>query len=79
MKDGGPAFPSDLMDFQPGTGEQVVREHYEGMTLRDYFAGQAVMGLCTADAWADLQGHETLVARICGGLADAMIKEREKI
>ena len=34
IKDGGPAFPLQSIgpDFQPG---------YHGMTLRDYFAGQA--------------------------------------
>ena len=38
--DGGPAFPLHWMDFQPATGDQVVREQFPGMSLRDWFAGQ---------------------------------------
>lgn len=36
-----PAFPCQWHDFQPLTGEQVVRQSFDGMTLRDWFAGQA--------------------------------------
>lgn len=35
---GGPAFPGQWYDFQPLTGEQVVREQWEGMSLRQYAA-----------------------------------------
>ena len=38
MKDGGPAFPGQWID-RDSTGEQVVRESYPGMSLRDWFAG----------------------------------------
>ena len=52
--------------------------HYPtgGMTLRDYFAGQALAGIC-ADGGGDLRyQHElTKAAYEC---ADAMLKEREK-
>lgn len=65
-KDGGPAFPSTL---QPTSG----------MTLRDWFAGQALAGL-VADP--NTRGWETEnmpgKAEFCYELADAMIKEREK-
>jgi len=37
-KDGGPAFPC----VEPG---ELADIHYHGMSLRDYFAGQAFMGL----------------------------------
>jgi len=43
-KDGGPAFPFDWKDFQPTTGEQVVREQFSGMALREWFAGQVEFG-----------------------------------
>jgi len=38
IEDGGPAFPADWVDFQPTTGEQVVREQFFGMTLRQHAA-----------------------------------------
>lgn len=38
INDGGPAFPGQWLDFQPLTGEQVVREQWEGMSLRQYAA-----------------------------------------
>ena len=73
---GGPAFPGQWYDFQPITGEQVVREQWGGMTLRDYFAAKAMQGLlanaggpiqasCVEDA-ADFAWH----------IADAMLKAR---
>jgi hypothetical protein len=57
-----PAFPSG----NPEVGG------YSGMTLRDYFAGQALLGLIKnsgVGSWYALQAYE---------IADAMIKEREK-
>ena len=38
INDGGPAFPGQWYDFQPLTGEQVVREQWGGMSLRQYAA-----------------------------------------
>jgi len=38
INDGGPAFPGQWLDFQPLTGEQVVREQWGGMSLRQYAA-----------------------------------------
>ena len=38
FNDGGPAFPGQWYDFQPCTGDQVVREQWSGMTLRDAMA-----------------------------------------
>ena len=38
ISDGGPAFPGQWYDFQPLTGDQVVREQWSGMTLRDAMA-----------------------------------------
>lgn len=39
--DGGPAFPFDWVDFQPTTGDQVVREQFPGMSLRMWLAAHA--------------------------------------
>jgi len=59
-KTGGSAFPA--LD---------AREFLSGMTLRDYFAGQAL---------ASLAGEQSTTATVeyCYELADAMLKEREK-
>jgi len=38
-----PAFPADWKDFQPTTGDQVVREQFFGLTKREYFAGKETL------------------------------------
>ncbi len=64
--DGGPAFPY----FSPECG----RSH--GMTLRDYFAAQAIVGMIGVD---DLKPHHLpIVAGYAYTLADAMLAERAK-
>ena len=68
--DGGPAFPCQILDFQPLTGVQVVREQHSGITLRDWFASQAIScytgsGKINAAEWAYQ-------------IADAMLVERQK-
>ena len=66
-KDGGPAFPT------------VVPENFhaaqDGMSLRDWFAGQALTGICT-----DLKtnGSFAAFAREAYALADSMLAERSK-
>lgn len=47
-----------------------------GMELRDYFAGQAIVGLVMANA--PLAAHFTLVAQEAYQVADAMLAAREK-
>ena len=61
---GGPAFPAHHFDLAEG-------EH--GMTLRDYFAAQAMQALLT-------QGHiaRPNVPGIAYAVADAMLKAREE-
>ena len=63
---GGPAFPS-LETYRPTSG----------MTLRDYFAGQALAGLC---AYGIPGEHHTpeATAEDAYAYADAMLAEREK-
>ena len=71
--DGGAAFPDSAHDAD---GELTYRR--VGMTLRDYFAGEALAGLCTADCWRDLDGHGGFVSGLCYQMADAMLEERAK-
>jgi hypothetical protein len=67
MKDtGGWAFPAQHFD---------LAEHEHGMTLRDYFAGQAMQGML-AGREAPLTPHEW--ATCAYALADAMLAERSK-
>ena len=65
MKNGGQAFPV-----------QDMRGDEPGMTLRDYFRGQALAGLLASGAVLAMSPEE--VARKTSELADAMLAEREK-
>ncbi len=58
-----------------------------GMTLRDYFAGQAMIGILATppqkgETWPNgitaLADIQNFLARVAYGYADAMIAEREK-
>jgi hypothetical protein len=65
VNDGGRAFP-------------LSNEHGEqyGMSLRDYFAGQALVMLPHHGCGADLSTEET--AQAAYQIADAMLAERDK-
>lgn len=67
--DGGPAFPVQSDGCLVPAG---------GMSLRDWFAGQAIM--LFSEVWANLNSpHDAeAVARRSYEVADAMIAEREK-
>ena len=60
----GPAFPTSP-DYQ------------DGMTLRDYFAGQALMGVLS-NSKLDERIGENRLARSAYEIADAMLKARKK-
>lgn len=80
VKTGGPAFPR--------TGRLDVAKPYKvqdqaGMTLRDWFAGQALTGVL-AESWHPDMGHAppssipaARMAVYAYTLADAMIAARE--
>lgn len=67
MKD-APAFPVLIVD-RP---EELT--HFNGMTLRDYFAAKAMQALISADP---MRTYE-YVALLAYGYADAMLKAREQ-
>ena len=70
--DGGSAFPSEHFTDDP------YRTTSAGMTLRDYFAAHALMGL--ASHFIRIEG-EDLASRYASHayyMADAMLAERDK-
>lgn len=69
--DGGPAFPIPNPMSMQNYGYPI-----NGMTLRDYFAGQALAGFM-----ANTRRPTTIApddAEWCYRIADAMLAEREK-
>jgi hypothetical protein len=78
INDGGMAFPTVFPAEHYGTG-------YRGMTLRDYFAGQALCGLLSGDEYrllkqeADKRGlkRSTVLGPFSYNIADAMLAARE--
>ena len=79
--DGGPAFPQKRL-YRDGQG--IDHEiHETGMTLRDYFAGQALAGIMgpnydwfTSGTETGSRTHEA--AFFAYSLADAMLAARDK-
>lgn len=84
QNDGGPAFPFDWVDFQPTTGDQVVREQFPGMSLRDYFAGQALPSVLRDNDQVSKVATSAGItftyaaAIISYGIADDMLEARSK-
>ena len=73
--DGGPAYP--YVQMSEATGQPINGCFSPGMTLRDWFAGQALAGMI---AWGGryAKGMEGKGAEECYKQADAMLTEREK-
>jgi hypothetical protein len=69
-KDGGSAFPTMKPAYQLQSG----------MTLRDWFAGMALQGVCGSPemlASYSERGGEKSIAKGCYKMADAMLAARE--
>jgi len=84
IDDGGPAFPSE------GEGHGNPKYHSPGMSLRDYFAGQFLVGAATDNGALDvsidadqydideaLREHWGNIARTAYIAADAMLAARK--
>ncbi len=72
--DGGPAFPASSHVHREYV--EWTESRYSGMTLRDYFAGQALAGVSESGVMADYDGAH--IAQVCWRLADAMLAERSR-
>lgn len=92
INDGGPAFPADIQRRDPVTTEWGDLPP-QGMSMRDWFAGQALAGLCAGLCSAagqkamtnemkrrgiPLNRAEWYVAKVAHDYADAMLAERKK-
>jgi hypothetical protein len=73
--DGGPAFPRMVRrDVMTEDGYRERIEPEDGMSLRDYFAGQTLTQLFPFYVTVDPAG----MARDAYAVADAMLAERER-
>jgi len=76
-KDGGTAFLVQPYNTSPSQWS----DGSEGMTLRDYFAGQALTGLCALNWQSAYNQHMPSAEEYAENaycIADAMIKARKK-
>lgn len=71
INDGGPAFPRAVHDNYDIVNGKISPQ--EGMTLRDWFAGQAVAGLLSGN-W-EMNSRDA--ASDAYDVADEMMKARE--
>jgi len=74
--DGGPAFP--FVAVSEATGQPINGCFDPGMSLRDWFAGQALAGLLASGVAAARGQTCEDVAEIAYANADAMLAERAK-
>ena len=70
IEDGGPAFPCETYGLKNGKETTIPTN---GMTLRDWFAGQALAGLVQNGQYASGQ-----IAQSAYSFADAMLSARNK-
>ncbi len=73
---GGPAYP---VTFEGGDNNRETPSYHEGMTLRDYFAGQVLSsiytGVCPGEIEASYMQHRG--AKQIYAIADAMLEARK--
>jgi hypothetical protein len=88
MSDGGPAFPRVSrqtvkgMDSNGYAIERQAEVYFPGMTLRDYFAAEALQGMIPKEPWPWTVGDEgtggpiPMLAKYAYLIADAMLAAR---
>ena len=77
INDGGPAFPAQPMHKFPDGA--IISLNQGGMTLRDYFAGQALTNVDLRITMSDLDDTPSprAIANYMYVIADAMLAARE--
>ena len=70
IKDGGPAFPSKI-------NNDYEIAFFPGMTLRDWFAGQALAGMMGSRNPTSPRFHPLDDAEYVYAVADAMLRTRK--
>lgn len=73
MTENPPAFPR-VLSHEEGDYGKIHYATHPGMSLRDWFAGQALPGLIALDSAADTAG----ITQDAYAFADAMLAERNK-
>jgi hypothetical protein len=75
INDGGPAFPRPAAF---SNAERTACTEQDGMTLRDWFAGQALAGMISA-VDPKSEGSQAIkpIAEAAYDFADAMLRARE--
>lgn len=84
--DGGSAFPvASIRRWNNADKQLFDSEGQEGMSLRDFFAGMAMQEAIRAATTTKMEGNNIEqgvnlgnAAVLAYGIADAMLKEREK-
>jgi len=76
QNDGGAAFPTIARE-NDGQGNYCYYSE-GGMTLRDWFAGQALAGLVADSSYDPKDKYNEYASRFCYTIADAMLAERER-
>lgn len=71
--DGGPAFSRSGGTIENEHGAKFPEYGAEGMSLRDWFAGQQMMRI--GSGWPN-EDNMRLIAKNCYAMADAMLAER---
>jgi len=80
LNDGGPAFSS--WPYKPWKHEPSINEmnYYSGMTLRDWFAGQALPAVISVTPRGSVDDDDGILkraaAKVSYDIADAMLRER---
>lgn len=86
--DGGPAFPVPMFQRQADGQPMTAGDFFEGgngMSLRDWFAGMALQGLCASMTEEESKENEHALSTVAKhfaiasyGYADAMLAARER-
>lgn len=76
-QDGGPAFARPYSEIALDDGHRIGIDPQEGLSLRDYFAVRALVGML-AFSGDEEPPEDNDLARSAYALADAMLVERAK-